>query len=120
MKKIVFKIILIVSILIIIICLGSQNAFASGSVINPDDFDPSNTVSVGEDALASKAGIVLNVIQIMGIVIAVITLIVIGIKYIVGSVEEKAEYKNTMIPWIIGCILVVSATSVPKLIASFF
>jgi hypothetical protein len=41
---------------------------------------------------------------------------IIGFKYIIGSVEEKANYKATMLPYIIGCVLAVSGTSIVSFI----
>lgn len=35
-----------------------------------------------------------------------------------GSVEEKAEYKKSFIPLIVGAIVVVAATSIASLIFS--
>ncbi len=37
---------------------------------------------------------ILGTITVIGIVISAITLTVLGIKYMIGSVEEKAEYKK--------------------------
>ena len=37
---------------------------------------------------------------------------VIGIKYIMGSVEDKAEYKKTLKPYVIGAVLVFGITNI--------
>ena len=42
---------------------------------------------------------------------------ILGIKYMIGSVEEKAEYKKSMIPYIIGILLLVSTSAIVGLIA---
>ena len=36
---------------------------------------------------------------------------VLGIKYMMGSAEEKAEYKKTFIPYIIGAVLLFAASA---------
>ena len=36
-----------------------------------------------------------------------------------GSTEEKAEYKQTMIPYFIGIALVVAVTVIPSIIFNF-
>ena len=41
-----------------------------------------------------------------GIIIAVIVIMIIGIKYLMGSAEQKAEYKKTMIPYLVGAVLI--------------
>ena len=72
--------------------------------------------NAGSEKLEAKAKIVLGVIQSIGVVISVIILMVIGIKYMLGSIEEKAEYKETLKPYIIGAILVFTGTTIPQLI----
>ena len=59
---------------------------------------------------------IVNIIQVVGIVVAIIVLLVIGIKYIIGSAEQKAEYKTTMIPYIVGAVLIFAGTSIVKVI----
>lgn len=59
---------------------------------------------------------IVTIIQVVGIVIAVIVLLVIGIKYMMGSASEKAEYKKTMIPYIVGALLIFAGTSIVKVV----
>lgn len=61
---------------------------------------------------------IVTIIQVVGIVIAVIVLLVIGIKYMMGSASEKAEYKKTMIPYIVGAVLIFAGTSLVRVIYS--
>ena len=61
---------------------------------------------------------IVTIIQVVGIVIAVIVLLVIGIKYMMGSASEKAEYKKTMIPYIVGAVLIIAGTSLVRVIYS--
>ena len=42
---------------------------------------------------------IIGVITTVGVVVAVIILLILGIKYMLGSASEKAEYKKTMIPY---------------------
>ena len=49
----------------------------------------------------------------------VIVLIVIGIKYMVGSASERAEYKKTMLPYIIGAVIFFSLSQLLALIIGF-
>lgn len=61
---------------------------------------------------------IVTIIQVVGIVIAVIVLLVIGIKYMMGSASEKAEYKKTMILYIVGAVLIFAGTSLVRVIYS--
>lgn len=73
----------------------------------------------GDNGKISKlGGNIVNILQVVGIVVAVIVILVIGIKYLIGSAEEKAEYKKTMIPYVIGALLVFAGTSIVKVVYS--
>ena len=71
-----------------------------------------------DQQITKVGGNIVNIIQVVGIVIAVIVLLVIGIKYMMGSASEKAEYKKTMIPYLFGAVLVFAGTSLVKVIYS--
>lgn len=60
------------------------------------------------DQMANK---LISVIQIFGSIISVVALIAMGIKYMYASVEEKANYKKTMLPYVIGAVMVFAISS---------
>ncbi len=104
--------------LVIILCLTIMiptMSYASDSGLG--DLNAYGGGSGGSSAeLEQKAETILGIIQIIGVVISVIMLIVIGIKYMMGSIEERAEYKQTLKPYLIGAFLLFSGTTVPQLI----
>ena len=53
---------------------------------------------------------IISVVSIAGSAIAIIALIILGIKYMMGSAEEKAEYKKTLLPYFFGAIMVFGAS----------
>lgn len=57
-----------------------------------------------------------NIFLTAGAAIAVIAGMVIGINYMLGSVEGKAEIKKMLLPYIIGCIVVFGSFGIWKLI----
>ena len=59
---------------------------------------------------------IVGIIQIVGVVIAVVVILVIGIKYLIGSAEEKAEYKKTMIPYLVGAVLVFAGATIVNVV----
>ena len=73
-----------------------------------DSADTSKVVSLGAT--------IVTIMQTVGIVVAVVVLLVLGIKYMMGSAEEKAEYKKTMIPYIVGAILIFAATTIVNVV----
>lgn len=74
----------------------------------------SNDKNIG--GLNNLLGTVLGAVQLVGSFAAVIVLVIVGVRYMTGSVEEKAEYKKTMIPYVVGAILVFAASNVAKVI----
>ena len=59
---------------------------------------------------------ILGILQTVGILLSVACLMVLGIKYMMGSAEEKAEYKKTFIPYIIGAVLLFAASSLAEIV----
>lgn len=120
MNKIGRNLIKIVLIVIIAMTLlGNTNIYAEtyDPIENPDKFKPNYT---NETPLVDKAGDVLGIINAVGVICSVIVLIIIGIKYMVGSIEEKAEYKKTMWMYILGMALLFSSTTIPNIIYKMF
>lgn len=111
--------ILTVALLSIMIISFVSTTVLAASDISFNDLQ-NNSKNVGDDnsqtALVSKAGKIMNLIRNIAIIASVIVIMVLGVKYIMGSVEEKAEYKKSFMPLIIGILLVVSATTVASFI----
>ena len=113
------KSIKVISTLLLAIMLVASIA---GTVLAVDP----NTVLIGLNGngnvqtndLTKVGNNIVTIIQVVGIVIAVIVLLVIGIKYMMGSASEKAEYKKTMIPYIVGAVLIFAGTSLVRVIYS--
>lgn len=70
----------------------------------------------GADSVKRLGGQVLNIIQVVGSVVSVVVLVVLGIKYMMGSTEEKAEYKKTLIPYVVGAILIFAASNIASMV----
>lgn len=114
------KTVKIISTLLLVVMLvtsisGAVFADTTTNVLNKLKGD-SNTVN--SDDLTKVGNNIVTIIQVVGIVIAVIVLLVIGIKYMIGSASEKAEYKKTMIPYIVGALLIFAGTSLVRVIYS--
>lgn len=64
----------------------------------------------------SKVGILLGVIKNFGIVISVITLMIIGLRAMFGSVQERSDYKESLPTHLIGAIILLLCTVLPDII----
>ena len=68
-----------------------------GIVITDPDIDGLNTV----------AGTILGAMKFIGYVVAVVMMIYIGIKYLTAGAGKKAEVKDTLVPMLIGALLII-------------
>ena len=78
------------------------------SVLAPKIMELFSNLGENTEEIGNK---VLGIIQVVGTLIAVGVLMLIGLKYIVGSVEERAAYKKTMIPYVVGAVLLFGAVN---------
>lgn len=87
--------------------------------INTDFYKPSSADNAkNANLLKDMANTIIGFIQIIGSILSVVVLVVLGIKYMMGSAEEKAEYKQSMKPYIIGAIMVFGITNILSIIAN--
>lgn len=110
---------IIVCILFIIICLFNLY------IVNAKDYTPSFTPNdlnpEGQVQEIKKVGnVILTYLSIIASAISIIAIIALGIKYMLGSIEEKAEYKKTLMPYFIGAIFVFGATTIPSIVYKMF
>lgn len=113
MKK-TLKILIILSyiITILLVTSGIVNAV---NIIDPDFYAP--TIEDTPTVVTDKAGAIFYILQVISVVISVIVIIILGLKYIMGSVEQRADYKKTMIPYIVGLVLLVGTTTLVRVIS---
>ena len=109
------KILITVATILVIISMGTSIVCAT--TIGGVNIDPNS--GNGSIQIVSVGNKIMGIIQVVGILAAVIILMVLGIKYMMGSAEEKAEYKKTMIPYIIGAVLIFAAATIANAIYSF-
>ena len=90
-----------------------QSAKAYNPIETPSAYNPgSSSNTSGSDKLKDMANIVIGAIQIIGNVLSVAVLGILGIKYMLGSAEERAEYKKSLRPYLIGAIMVFGITNI--------
>ena len=107
MKKRKIRFIGLVFILILILIGNSVSAFSIGNLSG-------NTADTGEIQQAGNK--VVQIVSTVGSILSVIVIIVLGIKYMLGSVEEKANYKSSMLPYLIGAAFIFAASSIANII----
>lgn len=115
MKK-TMKILSIMLIAIMLIAAMGTMAMANDSdAIIGNMFNQKGTNTT---QIQKVGGNIVDIITTIGIIVAVIVLLILGIKYMMGSASEKAEYKKTMIPYLVGAVLIFGACAIAKAIVS--
>lgn len=111
----ILKTLFFIGIIISIIIIHTMS-YASAGQIDVDSVD------IGEsqiDELKPMFESILGFVQVIGSAIAVIIIVVVGIKYMWSTTEEKAAYKQTMIYYLIGAILIFSTVNVMAILYNF-
>lgn len=71
---------------------------------------------INNDALKEGSNTLYNVLLVIGIAVAFIWGIVLGIQFVTGSLGEKADVKKNLIVYVIGCIIIFGAFGIWRLL----
>lgn len=93
----------------IVMVMTIASNFIYAAPMNPADLEGDSTFT-GSTDIVNMGQSVIGLVQLVGTILSVVILVIIGIKYMMGSTEEKAEYKKTMIPYIVGAIVIFAAS----------
>ena len=113
MRKTIIKVLITI---VLIIMMFAPTINATKYQVHPEYYESSRYL---ESETFKFGGRVAGIIQIVGTIVSIGALIVIGIRYAVSSVEDKAEYKERMLPYIIGCVLLFGSTNIVNILYKF-
>lgn len=88
--------------------MGDANSFVQSA--------KADVGQVNDSALQNFSSTFYNIFLTAGTAITVIVGLIIGIKYMLGSVEEKADIKTMLVPYVVGCIVVFGSFGIWKLV----
>ena len=96
----------------------SINTICLAGEVNPAEIASGlhGTTSAAQGEVTNIGNQLIGIITTVAVVVAVIVLLILGIKYMMGSASEKAEYKKTMIPYLVGAILIFGAGTIVKVV----
>ena len=114
MKKYGNLIILLIMVLLSLVFIIPNYSYADD--IGLGDLNSYQGSGTSSSRFKTKTNKVFKIIKDTGTVISVIMLTAIGIKFMLGSAEEKADYKKSLIPYIIGAAMVFLGSWLPQLI----
>ena len=109
-----YKVLIIVTMISIICMTFTSAVFAVDN--DPSQYKGTDTEIGGIQNIGNQ---LITIISTIGSIASVIVLIVLGIKYMMGSAEEKAEYKKTLLPYVIGAGLVFAASAIAGIVYNF-
>ena len=107
------------TILLVVMLMSFASVVFAATSVDPNTWKNQPGDKIKTDDITNFSASLINVIAIVGSAAAIITLIVLGIKYMMGSAEEKAEYKKTLLPYIIGAAMVFGASVLTGVIYNF-
>ena len=115
------KTIKILTIILAIVTILMSTSVTSYSYSPSDVVSKNNTAlkDMPQMELEKLGNNIIGIIQVIGIIISVMVLMILGIKYMMGSASERAEYKKTMIPYLVGAILIFAATTIANIVYQF-
>lgn len=113
MKKHI-KIVLFI-LIVIMMLIATTNVVEAA--VQPKEITGSSIINT--EKIEGVGSSVATILTTIGMTLSVLVLIVLGIKYMMGSVEEKAQYKKTLIPYIIGAGFVFASTSIATVVFNF-
>ena len=111
-KKTILKILLIIAVAILIISTIVPNCLA----IDTSKWD--NMYNGGDmpTKLSDIGGTIMGILQVAGTGIAVVMLVIIGIKYITASANEKAQLKGQLTGFAIGALLLFAGSNIAAIV----
>lgn len=89
---------------------GGDNFIASGK---------HGSVTVDGTKLETVSSSIYNVLLVVGMCAAVAISGILGIKFMIGSVDEKAQIKDALVPFVIGCVVIFGAFGIWKIFVTF-
>ena len=82
------------------------------------DAGKDGSAKIDKGSLQNASSSIYNILLICRVIIAVLIGSIMGIKFMIGSVEEKAEIKAALVPFVIGCIVVFGAFGIWKIVVT--
>ena len=115
MKKI--KLSLLILILVLSILVFASQVIAT---VNPEDYKPEDLQQSDVGVFETFGGKVAGIIQVVGTIVSVGVMMLLGIRYMIASADEKAEYRERIIPYLIGAALLFAASNIVNMIYEMF
>lgn len=121
MKKVLISIIIFSVIILGGFCnYSNADTNFDGTISQGDSFistgkSQKDIATINGNKFSSVVKTVYNILLIIGVSVSVIIIGIMGIRIITGSAEDKAEIKEQMVPYLIGCGVMFGAFTIWKI-----
>ena len=85
--------------------MGGAENFISGA-------NTENTIS--QSSLKNTIDLIYNILLALGIIVAIL-----GVQFMVASADGKAELKERLVPYVVGCVVIFGAFGIWKIVMIF-
>ena len=122
MKKNTFKIIILVILFVFVLLAKTQyvDAYSVSNIFtDAEDFiNSGNTVGsmISQSALKDTSTFIYQILFSIGVVVAIAVGIVLGIQFMVSSAMDKAKVKESLIGYVISCVVLFGAYGIWKMV----
>lgn len=113
MKK-AYKVMSVLMIVLMLVCACS-NVFAK---IDISQLDGQKDLGDADATMTNIGSTILTLVTNIAMILAVVVVAILGVKYMIGSTEEKAEYKKSLLPYLVGAVLVFGAGAIGKMVTN--
>lgn len=116
MRKIIKKFMIVLILLICIITIiSSVNAFA-GSI---ETFNKDKEIGEVQNAIDKMGSTAITIIRIASVAIAIVMLLVIGMRYMVSAPGDRADIKKHLIAYVVGAFILFGVNGILTIILKF-
>ena len=119
MNKRTLKIFFIISVIFLFLFFLSTKIYAIGEVISSAQsfVNGSNgTSTINPTMIQDMSDILYNTLLTVGVIIAVVVGMILGIKFMTAGIGEKAKVKEMILPYVAGCIVIFGAFTIWKIV----
>ena len=113
---------IVILLIISIILTLSNNIYATDGIISgADAFLSKGTEDIlKNDNIKQTSDTIYNILMAVGTVIVLVVGAVLGVQFILGSLEEKAKVHEALVPFVIGAIVIYGSLGIWKLAVLVF
>lgn len=118
MNRKVIKIIALVLTILMSFMIVTTNVIAVDD-IDLGIFDGQSKDQKTVSSFTTFIATLINIIQVIGMGVAIIMLVYVAIKYISAAPEGKAEFKKTATAYLVGVIVLFAASGILQVVKTF-